>query len=119
MKRILVVDDEDSLRALVVAELQRHGYETIEASNGVDAVDMATKNLPDLIISDVMMDSGSGFMLQELLKENPKTVSIPIILMTGLAMKAGAWGSSPDVEYLQKPFSEPELLKAVQHKLGA
>ena len=119
MKRILVVDDEDALRALVVAVLQRHGYETIEASNGIEAVDLATKNLPDLIVSDVMMDSGTGFMLQELLKENPKTISIPMILMTGLAMKAGAWGSSPDVEYLQKPFSEPELLKAVQHKLGA
>ena len=119
MKRILVVDDEDALRALVIAVLKQHGFETIEASNGIEAVDLATKNLPDLIISDVMMDSGSGFMLQELLKENPKTVSIPMILMTGLAMKAGAWGSSPDVEYLQKPFSEPELLKAVQHKLGA
>ena len=118
MKTILVVDDEDDLRVLVAKTLKSRGFETIEADNGATAFDLAKKHMPDLIVSDVMMDSGNGFMLQELLRDDPKTASIPLILMSGLAQKAGAWGSDPDVEYLEKPFSDSILLNAVGRKIN-
>jgi PleD family two-component response regulator len=68
MKKILVIDDEDDLRAMIVKALEREGFETIEADNGSTALTLAKTHQPDLIISDVIMDSGSGFMLQELLR---------------------------------------------------
>jgi CheY-like chemotaxis protein len=85
----------------------------MEADSGMSAFELAKANLPDLIISDVMMYSGSGFILREFLKREPTTSSIPLILMTGKAQDAGAWGSDSDVEYLQKPFSREELFSAV------
>ena len=74
--------------------------------------------MPDLIISDVMMDSGSGFMLQELLRDDDQTTAIPLILITGAAQMAGSWGSDSHVGYLLKPFSVLELFAAIEQKLG-
>jgi two-component system alkaline phosphatase synthesis response regulator PhoP len=118
MKKILVVDDEDTFREMVVVMLKKEGYETMEADNGLSAFDLAKANVPDLIISDVMMYSGSGFILREFLKQEPRTAKIPLILMTGKAQDAGAWGSDEDVEYLSKPFSASELLAAVGQKIS-
>jgi CheY-like chemotaxis protein len=112
-KRILVVDDEDAFRNMVKEMLKKEGYVIMEADSGMSAFELAKANLPDLIISDVMMYSGSGFILREFLKREPTTSSIPLILMSGKAQDAGAWGSDPDVEYLQKPFSREELFSAV------
>jgi two-component system, OmpR family, alkaline phosphatase synthesis response regulator PhoP len=117
MKKILVVDDEDTFREMVVVMLKREGYDTMEADNGISAFELAKANVPDMIISDVMMYSGSGFILREFLKREPLTANIPLILMSGKAQTAGAWGFDPDVDYLQKPFSHDELITAVNRKL--
>ncbi len=118
MKKILVVDDADDVRENVVRALKDAGYETLEADNGASAFTLAKNHIPDLIISDVIMDSGSGFVLQELLHNDPLTAGIPIILMTGIAEHAGAWGSDPDVEYLAKPFGVRQLIAVVSQKLS-
>lgn len=117
MKKILVVDDEEMFRVMIVTALKRDGYETLEADNGLSAFEMANEHTPALIISDVMMYSGSGFILHEFLKKEPRTSHIPLILMSGQALDAGAWGSDPDVEYFEKPFSISELLSAVRRKV--
>jgi len=119
MKTILVIDDEDDLRAMVVKALKEEGFEMIEADNGSSALTLAKNRRPDLIISDVIMDSGSGFMLEELLREDPETASIPLILMSGHAKHVGAWESDPEIGYLAKPFGLLELLAAVARKLGS
>lgn len=118
MKKILVVDDEDDLRAMIAKALQREGFETLEADNGSSALTLAKNHKPDLIISDVVMDSGSGFMLQELLRGDTDTAAIPLILMTGQAKHVGAWESDYEVGYLSKPFGVLELLAAVARKLS-
>jgi CheY-like chemotaxis protein len=118
MARILVVDDENDFRAQVVAALIGEKFEVLEANNGADALDLAKKHQPDLIVSDVIMDSGTGFMLRELLREDARTAAIPLILMTGVAYKAGAWESDPEIEYLAKPFSVSDLLLIVERKLS-
>jgi len=91
VKRILVADDEDQIRESVRAALEALGYDIIEADNGTRALDLARSQKPHLIISDVVMDSGSGFLLRELLREDEETSLIPLILMTGHAQGAGAW----------------------------
>jgi len=116
-KKVLVVDDEDDFRGMVVLMLKKEGFETTEADNGLNAFELAKANVPDLIVSDVMMYSGSGFILREFLKREPLTAEIPLILMSGKAQVAGAWGSDPDVEYLQKPFSHGDLIAAVNRQL--
>jgi len=115
--RILVVDDEDTFREMVVVMLKKEGYETLEADNGITAFELAKANVPDMIISDVMMYSGSGFILREFLKREQRTTNIPLILMSGKAQTAGAWGSDPDVDYLQKPFTHDELITTIDRKL--
>jgi DNA-binding NtrC family response regulator len=117
MKKILVVEDDVTFREMVARLLKLKGYETMEADSGMSGFELAKANIPDLIISDVMMYSGSGFILREFLKREPKTVKIPLILMSGQAQSAGAWGSDPDVDYLQKPFSLEDLITTVKRKL--
>ncbi len=117
MKKILIVDDEDGFRQMLQVMLKKAGYETLETDNGLNAFELAKANLPDLIISDVMMYSGSGFILREFLKHESRTAKIPLILMSGHAQDAGAWGSDPEVEYLQKPFDQSALLAVVKRKL--
>jgi CheY-like chemotaxis protein len=118
MTKIMVVDDQDDLRIMLLKALEAEGYETIEADNGMSALTLAKNHRPDLIISDVVMDSGSGFMLGEWLRDDPATAAIPLILITGLAKEAGAWKSDPDVVYLAKPFGIRELLSTVGRKLS-
>jgi len=118
MKTILVVDDEDDLRSMVVKALKREKFETIEADNGSTAFTLAKDRRPDLIISDVIMDSASGIVLQELLRDDPETSAIPLILMSGHAKHIGTWKSDGDTDYLPKPFGMSELLTAVARKLG-
>jgi CheY-like chemotaxis protein len=114
MKKILVVDDDEILRTAIIRALHGEGYETIEAADGDSAVGLAQQHIPALIISDVWMDNANGFMVREILRDNPATASIPMILMTGIADNAGAWGSDPDVGYLTKPFSIEELVALVR-----
>jgi DNA-binding NtrC family response regulator len=116
-KRVLVVDDEASFREMVVMMLKKDGYGILEADSGISAFELAKANLPDLIISDVMMYSGSGFILREFLKRDATTANIPLILMSGQAQSAGAWGSDDLIEYLQKPFRHEDLTAAIKKQL--
>lgn len=118
MKKILVVDDEEEYRGAVVAILKGGGYTSLEADNGIDALEIALKEQPALIISDVMMSSANGFMLREFLKQDKRTAEIPLVLMTGKAQKAGAWDSDPDIDYLAKPFTAEDLLAVVDRNLS-
>ena len=118
-KKILVVDDEDSLRKSIAIMLRlKGGYEVLEASDGLEGLDLATQNKPDLIISDVYMDNMNGFMMVEEIQAQPSTAHIPVIMMTSAAQAAGAWKSGAAVEYLDKGFTLPELLEHVKRILG-
>ncbi|MFA5834029.1 MAG: response regulator [Bacteroidota bacterium] len=119
MKKILIVDDDDHMRILITTVFKASGFEMMEADNGGDALEMIKNNSPDLIISDVMMDNMNGFMLREELKSDPKLANIPFILMTGMAMTAGAWEADPTVGYIVKPFIMPDLLAIVEKKLSS
>ncbi|NUN69919.1 MAG: response regulator [Bacteroidetes bacterium] len=118
MAKILVVDDEASIRNMITAVLRSRGHEPIEADNGISALDMVKHHSPQLIISDVNMVNMNGFMLREILQQDQLTARIPMIMMTGIANDAGAWQSDPSVKYLSKPFKIADLMSLVNEKLN-
>jgi CheY-like chemotaxis protein len=115
---ILVVDDEDAVRKSIAVALKRkRGFEVLEAGDGLVGLELAKRQKPDLIISDVIMDNLNGFMMLESLREDPETAQIPVIMMTTPALDAGAWKSGVATEYLEKGFSLDELLAVVDKVL--
>jgi two-component system cell cycle response regulator len=113
MKTILVVDDDPDMRKLATIILGKEGYNVLEAEDGSMALDIVKEKKPDLVISDVMMENVNGFMLYELLHDDPVTADIPLIFVTGAAQQAGAWDSDPNVVYLEKPIMMDQLIAAV------
>jgi CheY-like chemotaxis protein len=114
MKTILIVDDYAPMREFERKVLVREGFEILEAEDGAAALEIAKVKLPDLIISDVMMDNVNGFMLFEYLRDDSATEKIPMILITGEAQRAGAWNFDSNIGYLRKPVSPDELVSAVK-----
>jgi DNA-binding NtrC family response regulator len=112
---VLIVDDELLNRDLLEQELLEAGYRTISAANGKQALELAAKSRPDLILLDAMMEGLDGFETCERLKSGESTRSIPVIFLTALsdteiklrAFRAGA------VDYVTKPFQTEELLARV------
>jgi len=114
MTTILVVDDHTELREFIVSRLAAN-YHILQAADGKQGYDMAVAQLPDLIISDVMMPIMNGFDLTEKIKSNELTQMIPIILLTAKSTKRetveGLKTGADD--YLTKPFDTSELVTRV------
>jgi len=119
MKKILVIDDEEWLREMVQLALRQKGYDVLEAANGSIGLDIARKELPDLILCDVNMEKVDGYLTLSSLRNEPTTASIPFILMTGLADNAGMrHGMELGADdYLPKPFTIDALYAAVETRL--
>jgi CheY-like chemotaxis protein len=119
-KTILVVDDEPDLRKVLVMRLLSAGYNTIEAGNGTDALIIAKKEVPSLIILDIMMPKMDGMSLSQQLKDSPTTEKIPLIFLTGLQEKSQ---ESPDHRsgdniIFSKPYDAKELLDTIKKIIG-
>jgi two-component system sensor histidine kinase/response regulator len=119
MKKILIIDDEEWLREMMLLALRQRGFEVIEAENGERGIEVARKELPDLILCDVNMDKVDGYLTLSSLRSEPSTASIPFILMTGLADQAGMrHGMELGADdYLPKPFTIEALYAAVDARL--
>lgn len=81
-KRILIVDDEAPIRALLRQQLETEGYQVEEARDGKEAIQMAKESLPHLIILDVMMPEMNGFDVAAVLRHHPQTMGIPLIILS-------------------------------------
>jgi len=119
MKKILVIDDEKAIRQTVVRTLRKNGYEVLEAEDGKNGLELARDRLPDLVLSDIMMNDVDGFDVLHSLRSRPATSTIPIILMTGVgddqSMRCGMEQGADD--FLPKPFSSDTLCEAVRARL--
>ncbi|HTP12410.1 MAG TPA: response regulator [Bacteroidota bacterium] len=120
MRKVLIIDDEESLRFIAKTALGAEGFEVFEASNGLEGLELARGRRPDLILCDVKMDGMDGYATLEKIRQDPVTNSIPVILMTGVMTDYShvrhAMGIGAD-DYLLKPFSVNDLLTAVQTRL--
>jgi CheY-like chemotaxis protein len=116
MKKILIADDESSLRFLLRKTLEGNGFDILEAANGKQALTLAQKQIPDLIILDVVMPDLYGSEVCERLRKQTKTARIPVIIITGnLFSEEQAKESGADY-YMTKPFS-PLKLKNLVHQI--
>ena len=118
MKKILIADDESSLRFLLRKTLEGNGFDILEAADGKQALALAQKQVPDLIIMDVVMPDLYGSEVCERLRKQPKTARIPIIIITAnvnLYNEEQAKESGADY-YMTKPFS-PLKLKNLVHQI--
>ena len=118
-KKILIVDDNQDLRQVLQVQLEHRGYETILARSGKQAVDIATAQLPDLILMDIRMPEMDGFQATRLIRQNPKTRSIPILAVTVLETheeRELCLQSGCD-DYIPKPFTFSLLFSHIEKLL--
>jgi two-component system alkaline phosphatase synthesis response regulator PhoP len=124
-KKILTVDDDPGIRSALAMILEPAGYQVVTAENGVQALEKAASESPDLILLDVMMPEMDGFAACAKLKSSPDTQDIPVVLLTGVADHItdskypidGVMRAEAD-EYLPKPFDNEKVLSVVADLLG-
>ena len=119
-KRILLVDDAKTSIMMEQMILSRGTYEFLTAQDGLEAVDMAVRELPDLILMDIMMPKMDGLEACRQLKERDETKEIPIIMVTtrGEAESVEKGFKSGCCDYVAKPINSNELLSKVRKHLG-
>jgi PAS domain S-box-containing protein len=115
-KTILVVDDEANIRRFLSHELKKRGYAVLQAAGGSEAIELARKHHPDLITLDVLMSGMSGFDATAVLKSDPYTKDIPILIVSVIEDKKRAYQMGVN-EYLTKPFKIEELVEKVNRLL--
>ena len=116
---ILIVDDQPDNRDMLSTLLGTEGYRTLEASGGMEAMDVIANDKPHLILLDVSMPDMDGYAVASLLKADPKTSGIPIIMVTAHAGRGSrVVGLNAGVEdYMTKPVDAPELLLKIRNLL--
>lgn len=115
-KKILIIDDSVDTRLVVSARLKKHGYDTVFAADGMQAIAVAQQARPDAIVLDLGLPGGSGFIVLQRLKANTTLACIPVIILTAdespesefKGLEAGA------LAFLHKPVQEEALIAAVE-----
>jgi DNA-binding response OmpR family regulator len=118
--KILIVDDDADLKRILNLHLRANHYQTVYASDGVSAIAMAQREKPDVIVLDVGLPAGDGFVVLDRLQQSAELASIPVIVLTARdpqstkdrIMKAGA------SVFLQKPPETAQLLTAIRAVLS-
>lgn len=119
-KTILIADDEEDLRLLIQVTLENPSYHILTAVDGCVAVEVIHARIPDLLILDWMMPGLNGDEVVTLLRQNPDTARIPIVMLTAMdGIESREQMASLDLAgYLVKPFSPLELIRKVREVLG-
>lgn len=119
MKTILVIEDDDSIRANILELLEAEQYMGMGAADGFTGLQMALQLLPDLIICDVMMPGLDGYQVLKQLRQNPLTQVIPVIFLTAKTTVADVYEGvkAGGSAYLTKPCHPADLLQVIQAHL--
>lgn len=120
MKKLLIVDDHPDLRELVEVTLQVVGLRIIHAENGTQAIEVALKENPELIIMDVMMPGDiDGYEATKIIKSDPRMKKSKVIMLTSKGQKADKKKgyNAGAIDYFVKPFSPLDLIKKVEEVL--
>lgn len=115
--RVLIADDDDALRELLVLNLQAEGMQIFAACDGDEAHRLALQVRPNIIVLDVMMPMADGLHVLNALKANPATADIPVVLLTAKATDAEIWeGWRAGADYyITKPFKLDELINFINY----
>ena len=121
MARILIVDDSPSQLMGIRRIVEKLGHEALTAEDGAAGVEVAKRELPDLILMDVVMPNLNGFQATRSISREPTTKHIPVILVTTKDQETDRmWGMRQGAKaYLTKPFSEDELSETITRNLVA
>jgi two-component system, cell cycle response regulator DivK len=120
-KTVLIVEDNELNMKLFHDLLEAHGYTTVATRNGVEAIDLARKHRPDLILMDIQLPEVSGLEVTKWIKDDPELQAIPVIAITAFAMK----GDEERIRqggceaYLSKPISVAKFIDTIRQFLGA
>ena len=117
--KILIVDDEPHMLRVTELSIKKGGYQIVIGRNGKEALELAAREKPGLIVMDVSMPEMDGLTALTQLKANPETAKIPVIMLTvrGQAMARQQAEQSGAAVYLTKPFSPSQLLAEVKRML--
>ncbi|MEE9146726.1 MAG: response regulator [Candidatus Tectomicrobia bacterium] len=120
MKKILIVEDDKRIVMALNIRLRAQGYEVCAAYDAMLAMTLAMEHRPDLVLLDISMPGGDGFLVAERLQNSVVTSGVPIIFLTalkqeGLREKAMELGAEA---FFEKPFESDELLAAIEAALG-
>ena len=118
--KILVADDEQDFVDLISYNLKEHGFTVLASNDGLDALVKARRYLPDLVILDRMLDGMDGYSVCEILRHQPSTKGIPVIMITaatGQIARLNGLAAGAD-DFLPTPFSPHELMQRVERVLA-
>lgn len=120
MKKVLIADDDPNVLTLLKALLEEEPYKLLHAMNGVDTLNLAQKEMPDLILLDIMIPEPDGLEVCKILKSDPLTAKIKIIFVTAKAMeKDRIIGMEAGADfYVTKPFKLNELKEKIKELLS-
>ena len=121
LKRILIVDDDAGTRLVLSAKLRSRNYVAVGAADSIQAISVARSELPHLVLLDIEMPGGDGFVVARRMKTLKSLKSIPVIIMTSSVEREKAEAGSVEVgaeAFLTKPVIQDELFAAVEMILG-
>jgi twitching motility two-component system response regulator PilH len=116
MPKVLIVDDSTTVRELVSDQLRKSGFEVIEAVDGDEAIAKLQTNIPDLVITDIVMPRKNGYELTRWIKSEPSLKHIPVVMCTSKSEEFDVyWGMKQGADaYITKPYHPPDLVNAVK-----
>ena len=120
MARILIVDDSPTETQKLKSILAKNGHDVLEASSGEMGVQVAKKEIPDLVLMDIVMPGVNGFQATRQIKKSSETAHVPVIIVTTKSQETDRiWGQRQGASgYLVKPVAESGLMSAVNEALG-
>src|ERR1044071_3093476 len=118
-KTVLIVEDNELNMKLFHDLLEAHGYNTIGTRNGIEALDLARKHRPDLVLMDIQLPEVSGLEVTKWLKDDAELKAIPVVAITAFAMKGDEERSEEGgcEDYVSKPISIVDFIRTVQKHL--
>lgn len=119
-KKILIIDDDQHLLLGLTARLKHHGYGVLTSMDAVSAIAVARRSLPDLIVLDLGLPAGDGFLVLERMKNLPELMSIPVIVLSARDPAQNKQRALDDgaIAYFQKPPENHEFLATIRSALG-
>jgi DNA-binding response OmpR family regulator len=119
--KILIVDDDQDIRHLLGHRLKAQGYEAVFAGDAISAVNQARTERPDLILLDLSLPAGDGYVVMERLRAMPALEGIPVIVVSARdpLSEEERFAQSGAAAFFRKPFDYEELVNAIGRALGA